>query len=211
MPTRPDVICAGGCGKLLWRGTGTLPPGESTCHECRSRKPKMPRRREYVRKSDAPLAQACDYCGTIFYWERQSATCSTECQHKRKNRIKHENRTEKRKSDPVYKAKITERRVRQEAKQSPEAKLRAALHRRLKRYGISEAFYNELAERGCGICGMMVAYRAFDLDHNHNCCERGCRLCFRGLLCPGCNMGIGNLHDDPLLLDKAKAYLEAAL
>lgn len=35
MPRRPDVPCAGDCGKLIWRGRGTLPPGESMCRLCR--------------------------------------------------------------------------------------------------------------------------------------------------------------------------------
>jgi hypothetical protein len=33
----PDVPCAG-CGKLLWRGRGSLPPGEATCLVCRRRR-----------------------------------------------------------------------------------------------------------------------------------------------------------------------------
>lgn len=37
MPRKPDTPCAGGCGKLLWRGTGSRPAGERKCRECRSR------------------------------------------------------------------------------------------------------------------------------------------------------------------------------
>lgn len=36
MPRRPDVPCAGSCGKLMWRGRGSLPPGKAMCHPCRS-------------------------------------------------------------------------------------------------------------------------------------------------------------------------------
>lgn len=33
MPRRPDIPCAG-CGELMWRGTGALPPGEAKCNSC---------------------------------------------------------------------------------------------------------------------------------------------------------------------------------
>lgn len=37
MSRRPNVPCAGCCGKLLWGGgTGSLPAGERTCRDCRS-------------------------------------------------------------------------------------------------------------------------------------------------------------------------------
>jgi hypothetical protein len=31
---RPDLPCAG-CGRLLWRGAGSLPEGEAKCRDCR--------------------------------------------------------------------------------------------------------------------------------------------------------------------------------
>jgi hypothetical protein len=37
MAHKPDVPCAG-CGKLLWRGPGSLPDGKRLCRDCR-RKP----------------------------------------------------------------------------------------------------------------------------------------------------------------------------
>jgi len=35
LPRKADVPCASGCGKLLWRSTKSLPPGEMTCQSCR--------------------------------------------------------------------------------------------------------------------------------------------------------------------------------
>ena len=35
MPRRPDLLCAGGCGRLLWRGTTSLPEGQAKCQPCR--------------------------------------------------------------------------------------------------------------------------------------------------------------------------------
>lgn len=37
MPRRPDVSCAGGCGTLIWRGSGSLGLGQSMCQPCRAR------------------------------------------------------------------------------------------------------------------------------------------------------------------------------
>lgn len=34
MPRSPDLPCAG-CGRLMWRGKGTLPEGEAKCRDCR--------------------------------------------------------------------------------------------------------------------------------------------------------------------------------
>lgn len=35
MARKRDVQCSGGCGRLIWRGRGSLPPGQSTCLPCR--------------------------------------------------------------------------------------------------------------------------------------------------------------------------------
>jgi endogenous inhibitor of DNA gyrase (YacG/DUF329 family) len=40
MPRKPDVPCAS-CGRLLWRGRTSLPPGQATCHPCRRSRPKI--------------------------------------------------------------------------------------------------------------------------------------------------------------------------
>lgn len=31
-----DIPCAGGCGRFMWRGRGTLPVGEAMCRRCRA-------------------------------------------------------------------------------------------------------------------------------------------------------------------------------
>ncbi|MFF7842842.1 hypothetical protein ACFZC6_29215 [Streptomyces ossamyceticus] len=35
MARKPDTPCAGGCGRLLWGGTGSLPAGRRMCWDCR--------------------------------------------------------------------------------------------------------------------------------------------------------------------------------
>lgn len=39
MPRKPDTLCAGTCGKLLFGGKSSLPAGQRMCHACRARKP----------------------------------------------------------------------------------------------------------------------------------------------------------------------------
>jgi len=65
------------------------------------------------------------------------------------------------------------------------------------------------AEQGgrCAICGTDKAHRstthrvALHVDHCHE------TKVVRGLLCAGCNRGLGYFNDDPVLLRKAIAYL----
>lgn len=82
-------------------------------------------------------------------------------------------------------------------------------------YGISKVEYDAMWERQggrCLICGRLettfsVDGRHFSLnvDHDHVTGE------IRGLLCTGCNRGIGFLQDDAELLDRAAEYLRGDL
>lgn len=59
---------------------------------------------------------------------------------------------------------------------------------------------------GCGICGSAKVgcskrYGNFHVDHDH----RTGRI--RGLLCQGCNVGLGAFRDNPETLAKAIEYL----
>ena len=67
--------------------------------------------------------------------------------------------------------------------------------------GIVEAFAaSQLQE--CAICKATKDYQALGVDH----CHKTKKL--RGLLCSGCNTGLGQFKDDPTLLRKAADYLE---
>lgn len=67
---------------------------------------------------------------------------------------------------------------------------------------------------GCEICGA-TGKMVLDHEHglscevNHKSRDAGCRECFRGILCNGCNGGIGFLQDDPAVVSRAAAYLRA--
>jgi hypothetical protein len=61
-------LCAGTCGRLIWRGRGTLPPGQAMCRNCRGH------------GRDGP----CPGCGSAFTPTRsasgyRSRVCSVEC------------------------------------------------------------------------------------------------------------------------------------
>jgi hypothetical protein len=88
---------------------------------------------------------------------------------------------------------------------------------RLRLYGMSfEQFQKRLQEQDgkCALCGCVLE-KPF-IDHDHACCPstakgkfKGspCGKCIRGLLCLACNMALGYLRDNPVLCEKAAAYL----
>ena len=78
---------------------------------------------------------------------------------------------------------------------------------RLGSYGLSVSEFNSLlqAQGGrCAICGTSEPGQsgAFHVDHDHHTGK------VRGLLCSGCNRGIGFLKDDLLVLESAVEYLK---
>ena len=78
-----------------------------------------------------------------------------------------------------------------------------------KKYGVTLDDYDRLlqAQGGrCAICGGVSRGRSerFHVDH----CHKTGRV--RGLLCNPCNRGLGLLADNPELIDKAAAYIEAS-
>lgn len=83
-----------------------------------------------------------------------------------------------------------------------------------KRHKITLETYNEkLKEQGglCAICGMTGNFgRNLAVDHDHSCCnhDKSCGKCLRGLLCTGCNSGLGSFRDNIDNLKKAIIYLE---
>jgi hypothetical protein len=78
-----------------------------------------------------------------------------------------------------------------------------------------EDFEAMLARQGgaCAACGATEpgGKGRFNVDHDHACCpgDKSCGQCVRGLLCAGCNSGIGFFNDDVDRLMAAAAYLLA--
>lgn len=80
--------------------------------------------------------------------------------------------------------------------------------RQLKRnYGMTIDQYNEMAvaqHYRCKICGAPAEeqqYGKLHVDHDHQTDE------IRGLLCSGCNTGLGQFKENPDTLELAAAYL----
>lgn len=84
----------------------------------------------------------------------------------------------------------------------------AGRNQNLKRYGLDhEAFEQMLALQG-GVCAICKSPEPggkgkFHVDHCHST-DR-----VRGLLCNGCNIALGHMHDDPVRLREAALYLES--
>lgn len=75
-------------------------------------------------------------------------------------------------------------------------------------YGMTVEDYEVLLasqKNKCAICGTMdpgnIRTNHLFIDHDHNTKE------IRGLLCHGCNAGLGNFKDDPIKLMSAITYL----
>jgi hypothetical protein len=107
------------------------------------------------------------------------------------------------------------------AKAHPEKRLDELLKRQ---YGISFQQYNFLIQQQgnkCAICkkvgpklGETSDYnRRLSVDHDHKCCpaKKACEKCVRGLLCTKCNMFLGLIEDNILILKAAIEYLESYL
>lgn len=85
MPRRPDTPCTG-CGKMMWRGTGSRPPGEAMCRPCRAiRRGQMPGEKQRDLR-DVPKTREveCEHCGLTVVRKRSRGQvprfCSDRCQ-----------------------------------------------------------------------------------------------------------------------------------
>jgi len=85
-------------------------------------------------------------------------------------------------------------------------------HRTVERLGITEAEYDALYADGgvCAGCGATGSYHGptrregnLTVDHDHITGR------VRGLLCHACNRVVGEAHDDPVILRRLAAYIEA--
>lgn len=85
----------------------------------------------------------------------------------------------------------------------------------LSRYGLTpDTFAALLASQGarCAIClTSKPGGQGWHVDHDHTCHARkqACDKCRRGILCDRCNIAIGNLRDDPVIIAAALDYVTA--
>ena len=91
--------------------------------------------------------------------------------------------------------------------QTEEGKLSSANTKLKRRFGITMDDYQAMLDSQggqCLICGTTESYLGHRLAVDH--CHTTGKI--RGLLCKGCNVGLGNFNDRPELLRNAAAYLE---
>lgn len=77
---------------------------------------------------------------------------------------------------------------------------RRAMRKRALRYQVPVDVLTEWLKAGCRLCG---SHKSLHVDHNHTTGVT------RGVLCNLCNVGLGHFREDPGLLRRAIAYLEA--
>ncbi len=96
---------------------------------------------------------------------------------------------------------------------------RRSRRHRVQRYGVTVEWVEALLlQQGgaCAICAAPIGWQSMHVDHDHACCNwhptdgggSACGGCVRGLLCPGCNVGLGAFHDSTARLESAVRYLE---
>lgn len=88
------------------------------------------------------------------------------------------------------------------------------LNSRVKRFGLTSESYKAMLEaqgNRCAICGTDKpgGRGRFAVDHDHVAQARG-EMVVRGLLCSGCNQGIGHSADNAEALQRAAQYVRDA-
>jgi hypothetical protein len=140
----------------------------------------------------------CEICGNAFFPENKNAKkyCSRQCRHKARQNKQAERYKENPKPFSDY------------AKGYRKKNNRSVRNYRLKNwYGISIDDYENMLKSQDGKCAIckepLESTKRQNLDHRHSG-----DFAIRGILCPGCNHGLGNFKDSPDLLEKAIAYLK---
>lgn len=106
----------------------------------------------------------------------------------------------------AYKKKSSEKNREKRRQLYAENRKTLNLRRRLYKYEITEEEYNRLWQSQNGRCAICNRHeteltRPLAVDHNHDTGK------VRSLLCGNCNVGIGNLRDNPEIVRKALDYL----
>jgi hypothetical protein len=88
------------------------------------------------------------------------------------------------------------------------------MRKHLASMGLTPEEFEQLLEdqgRACAVCRRPEpgGKGRWHIDHDHSCCgkKRACKSCIRGLLCFSCNIALGYLGEDPVVLLAAADYL----
>ena len=108
--------------------------------------------------------------------------------------------------DPAYMA--AQKQWQRDYRAKPEVKILQRHANYIRRYGISAEDIDKMRgaqNYACAICGSPFAghNKLWHVDHCHTTGK------VRGILCPGCNLGLGAFRDSACALRNAAAYIEA--
>ena len=133
---------------------------------------------ELQRRRPVGASYVCSLCGVAFEAQKRRSDGNTFCSRDCKDRAR---------------------------RQRPEYKAYNLARYYMRRYGMTPEEVATMRERGCEICGRTEAPGRWlgnmHIDHDH---DTGL---VRGVLCHGCNVGVGYFRNDPALLRKAADYL----
>ncbi len=108
--------------------------------------------------------------------------------------------------DYLERAPIWSQPPRAEAPRRTRGERKSSRHYRLiRRYRISERAVERMIESQGGVCPICRRAEPVAVDHDHG------TGAVRGILCPDCNTGMGQLRDDPWVLRRAIEYLTGGL
>lgn len=81
------------------------------------------------------------------------------------------------------------------------------------RYRLTEDDLSSMIAKYDGKCWLCKTKPAVYVDHDHSCCsgDTTCGKCVRGVLCSGCNTGLGLLGDNIDGLKRAILYVSSSL
>jgi Autographiviridae endonuclease VII len=95
--------------------------------------------------------------------------------------------------------------VQERRREHPDRGPHDRFRRRERKYGISRAKFDKLYDQQLGRCALCLTplseVKKIHVDHDHKTRK------IRGLLCGPCNVGLGMLKDDPVLLERAAGYI----
>lgn len=214
------------CGNLFMAKSSQL-----TCSlSCRSRRLEKYEAKRANERRKTPQPASCAWCDKTFTPITHAKTCSAECraQYTRTKRAAKGQKLTSRKcivcGSKFKVGALNNKTITCSAKcrglRATDIQKRSYLRRKEARRGsvlraqnlnrrfrlTEQEFAQLLAQQQgrCAICGTSEpgTTGVFAVDHDHNTGR------IRGLLCRSCNVGIGNLRDEPELLRAALRYLE---
>lgn len=186
-----------------------------------------------ARRPDVFKTETCPVCFQLFVYDTTDAPFQRYCSMEHRRQAAHKKRLRKGEDRSCPKCGLLKPRsefsggthaycrschaqyMRERRSKKPEAVVRYRRTAALRRHGLTrEGFDALLADQGgrCAICRTDdPGGHGWHVDHDHACCtgrKNQCGECVRGLLCNRCNIGLGNLRDDPAVLRAAVAYIE---